>query len=180
MRMIILLAVFSGSVSFLKADAVNENRILRKAGGESKGFIKLDVTTTTYSMGVPDMTTTEPTQKRTGDAKIPTGEGKARSVIDHLSQPGPDNDTITQGKVKKADVSRSGKVIKYAGVGTGQPVFDNNGDYNGSGKGTSKIRGSKVFTSGSFKGKRILRDLMTTEILEVTNVKGSAQGKSNF
>lgn len=179
MRIIFLLIVLFGSATSSRADAVNENRILRKAGGESKGFIKLDVTSTPYNMGTPGMPTTQPTQKRTGDAKIPTREGKAKSVVDHLSQPGTTFDTVSKGKVKKADVSRSGKVIKYAGTGTGQPVFDDDGDYNGSGKGTSRIRGSKVVTSGTFKGKRILRDLMS-EIVEVTTVNGSAEGKGNF
>ena len=180
MRIFILFVFLFGSASFAKADALNEKRILRKAGGESKGTINLDVTTTPYSMGVPGMSTTQPTQKRSGDAMIPTKEGKAKSLIVHLGQPGPTNDTVSRGRVKKADVSRSGKVIKYAGVGTGQPVFDNDGDYYGSGKGTSKIRGSKVITTGTFKGKRTLRDMMTTEILEVKTVKGTAEGKSKF
>lgn len=163
-----------------KADAVNENRILRKAGGESKGTVTLRVTTTPYSMGVPDAPNPPFVSTRTGDVKIPTGDGNAKSVVDHESKPGPLNDTTAKGKVKKAAVSRNGKVIKYSGIGSAEPVFDSNGNFNGSGKATSKIRGAKVISTATFRGSRTLRDEMTDQVTEVTNVSAAAKGKSKF
>lgn len=163
----------------VKADAVNEGRILRKAGGESKGQINLRVTTIPYTMGVPDAPVVT-NETRTGDVKIPTGEGKAKSVVDHESEPGGLYDTTTQGKVKKAVVSRTGTVIKYAGNGTAEPVFDSDGGFVGTGKATSKIRGGNVISTSTFRGGRTVRDDMTDEVTEVTTVEGDGKGKSRF
>lgn len=129
-------------------------------------------------MGVPDAPIPS-TETRTGDVKIPTGEGKAASVVDHESAPGPTYDTTTEGKVKKADVSRNGKVIKYAGNGTAEPVFDSNGDFNGSGKATSKIRGGNVISTTTFRGSRTVLDGMSV-VTEVITVDGDGTGKSKF
>jgi hypothetical protein len=162
-----------------KADAVNENRILRKAGGESKGEINLRITTVPYDMGVPDAPTVS-NETRTGDVKIPTGEGNAKSVVDHQSTPGPTNDTTTEGKVKKAVVSRTGAVIKYSGNGTAEPVFDSDGKFNGSGKATSKVRGGNVISTSTFRGSRTVLDGMSGEVTEVITVEGDGKGKSKF
>jgi len=162
----------------VKADAVNENRILRKAGGESKGQINLRITTIPYTMGMPDAPVLS-TETRTGDVKIPTGEGKATSLVDHESTPGPLNDTTAEGKVKKAVVSRTGTVIKYTGNGTAEPVFDSNGDFLGSIKAVSKIRGANVVSTSTFRGSRIVRDGMSV-VTEVKTVEGDGKGKSRF
>jgi hypothetical protein len=167
------------SPALTKADAVNENRILRKAGGESKGSITLKVTVTPYTGGIPDAPSTS-TETRTGDVQIPTKEGKGKSLVDHESSPGSTLDSTTKGKVKKADVARNGKSIKYAGAGAAEALFDSDGDYNGSAKGVAKIRGSKVVTTGSFKGGRTVRDGMTTEVTEVTTVTGTGKGTGKF
>lgn len=161
-----------------KADAVNEKRILRKAGGESKGSINLRITTIPYTMGMPDAPVVS-TTTRTGDVKIPTGEGNASSVVDHESDPGPLNDTTAEGKVKKAVVSRNGTVINYSGTGTAEPVFDSNGDYTGSVKATSKIRGGNVTSTSTFRGSRTLVDGMSV-VTEVITVDGDGKGKSKF
>jgi hypothetical protein len=164
--------------SMARADAVNENRILRKAGGESKGSINLRITTIPYSMGMPDAPVVSNTT-RTGDVKIPTGEGNASSVVDHESAPGPLNDTTTAGKVKKAVVSRNGSVIKYSGNGNAEPVFDSNGNYTGSAKATSKVRGGNVISTSTFRGSRTVVDGMSV-VTEVITVEGDGKGKSKF
>lgn len=175
----LLIALSLLSPVLAKADAVNENRVLRKAGGESKGSITLKITVTPYTGGVPDAPSTS-TETRTGDVQIPTKEGKGKSLVDHQSSPGPTLDSTAEGKVKKADVARNGKSIKYAGVGTTESLFDNDGDYNGSAKGVSKIRGAKVVTTGTMSGSRTVRDSMTSVITEVTTVSGTGKGTGKF
>lgn len=176
-RSLIILCLLSPALA--KSDAVNEKRILRKAGGESKGTITLKITVTPYTGGIPDEPMTS-TETRSGDVKIPAKEGAAKTIVDHESAPGPTLDSTTAGKVKKADVARNGKSIKYSGNGTAQPLFDSNGNFGGSAKGVSKIRGSKVVTSGTMKGSRTLRDSMTTLVTEVTTVTGTGKGTGKF
>ena len=175
----ILVALFLLPPALAKADAVNENRILRKAGGESKGSITLTISVIQYLGGVPSLPSTT-TETRTGDVHIPTKEGKAKSIADHLSAPGPTLDSTTEGKVKKADVARNGKSIKYSGNGTAGAVLDSDGDYTGSAKGVSKIRGSKVVSTCTMKGSRTVIDEITLDVDSVTTVSGTGKGTGKF
>jgi hypothetical protein len=150
-----------------KADAVNEDRVLRKAGGIAEGKmtnVKVRIN------GGP----LQDSFNRTGKVRIPTDEGPERSVVIHGPVPDADFNTLTQGNVKRADVLRLGKLILYSGVGTNQ-YFDGFGTFAGGGVARSTVRGPKVISSGSVRGARVNSSTDDTE-----SAQSDGSSRSNF
>lgn len=149
----------------VKADAVNEDRVLRKAGGIADGKMK---NVKFRVNGGPEQSSFN----RTGKVRIPTSEGPEKSVVIHGPVADADFNTLTQGNVKRADVLRLGKLILYSGIGTNQ-YFDDLGAFKGGGTARSNVRGSKVVASGSVRGTRTNT---STDDLESATSDGSAVG----
>lgn len=168
-----MLAACAIGISRAHADAVNENRVLRKAGGVSKGVLKNIEVTNIYATGGSN---SFKTFNRSGSVKIPKSDGKAKSKVKH-SGPGTGLNTKTDGKVKKADVKRNGKAIKYVGKGESEPLpFEYpNHPFMGTARATGKVRGKSVVTTAKLKGKRNIDDLSLKQ-----KVTGTARGKGHY
>lgn len=166
-----ILAVALGGIVSVKADAVNEKRVLRKAGGPVDGTL----TNVIVKLYDPEgMFVSESNEgNRTGSVKIPKSTGKTTSTVEHG---GPEEglDGTAAGRVKKAKVTRGGKKIVYKGNGSAEPVLDEDGLFSGSGSAVSTIKGSKVKSTAKLQGARTL---MTGEVEVVTAV---AKGKGKF
>lgn len=167
----ILAALVAGTCQ-LHADALNEKKILRKAGGKTTGEVTDIQVTNTDQFG---MTTTFTTFDRSGAVKMPKAEGDGKSKIKH-DGPEREYDTMTDGDVKKADVSRNGKKIKYVGKGEiGALPFEHpNHPFEGTGRATGKVRGKNVVTKGTVKGKRDIDDISVSQKVNA-DVKGEGK-----
>jgi hypothetical protein len=168
-RTLLSLCILAGTsaiaVSSSHADALNEKRILNKAGGESDGKIKNVIVATSYVNG--DGTVSDPIFEssfdREGSVKIPKKDGDTKTVVEHG---GPEKgfDGIADGDVKKAKVKRNGKTIVYKAVGKLEPVALETAAapepdptmLDGVAKATSKIRNTKVVTTGGSFGTRAI------------------------
>ncbi len=136
--------VLAGTV---RADALNEDRILRKAGGIAEG----KMTNVRFSVnGGPIQNSFD----RTGKVRIPVDEGPEQTKLIHGPSPDPEFNTLTKGRVTKADVLRLGKLVSYAGTGFND-YFDDHRNFRGGGRAHSAIRGSKVISSGDGGGSRV-------------------------
>src|SRR5690349_17920597 len=102
----VLLLAFGAKTA--RADAVNEDRVLRKAGGIADG----KMTNVKFSVNGGALL---PSFDRTGKARIPVDDGPEKTTVIHGPVPDPNFNTLTQGKVTKADVQRLGKLVAYAG-----------------------------------------------------------------
>lgn len=164
----ILAAVLVGTVS-VKADAVNEKRILRKAGGPADGTLSNVIVKLYDPQGNFVMESNLGT--RTGSVKIPNSTGKAKSMVEHG---GPEDglDGTAAGKLKKAKVTRGGKKIVYKANGTAEPVLDDEGLFSGSGSAVSTIKGSKVKSAAKLRGARTLMDGGSEVVTAVATATG--------
>ena len=155
--------VLLAAAGSLHADALNENRILRKAGGPTDGTLTHVLVTSTHPGFAP---VTQASFDRTGSAKIPKSEGKAKSLVEHEGLASSPLNTVTQGKVKQADVKQNGRKIKYEAVGSAVSLnyYGDGPAFTGKSKATSTIRGKKVFTIAKLLGSRLLSDGETTQV----------------
>lgn len=184
LRLCILAGTSAIAVSSTHADALNEKRILNKAGGESDGKIKNVVVSTSYINGDGSASNpiVESSFDREGSVKIPKKDGDAKAVVEHG---GPESgfDGTADGDVKKAKVKRNGKTIVYKGVGELEPVaLETNAApladdtmLDGVAKATSKIRNTKVVTTSKLVGRRPIYEGSAYQ--EVT---GDARGIGKF
>lgn len=166
-----ILAACVAGMSGVHADSVNDNRIIRKAGGVSEGELKNVEILFIYLSG---FTESYQGYNHSGKVKIPKSEGDAKTKVKSTEPGEKGTNNIADGEVKKADVKRNGKLINYAGKGEiendefpDQPLM-------GTGKATGKVRGSKVVTSGDLKGNRNLGDEVTQK------VSGFVRGKGRY
>lgn len=110
---------------------------------------------------------------RTGGVKIPKSKGRAKSTVKH-GGPEAGLDSQATGKAKKTKVKRGGNVVKYKGVGTTTPIFDNESSFAGRVVAISKIKGSKVKSKGRAFGQR------TRDNGDVEVVSGNLKGTGKF
>lgn len=193
-----ILAASVVGMNSVQADSLNETKILRKAGGRVEGTLKQIFVTKFHPGGLVE---TVQAFDRSGTAKIPTSEGKAKSTIKptesstdtfggfstvkfgrpfraEFGAPAQSLDTKTQGTVKKADVKRDGKTIKYKAKGQAEilqtvDTIDFSDPLRGNLKATSKIRGKNVVTSANLTGSRASDDgLVGQKVTAVAKGKG--------
>lgn len=154
-----------------EADSVNEKRVLKKAAGQSEGsFTNVVVTTVFADMSPP---TTVPSFDRTGSVKIPKKKGSSSTTVVH-DGPERENDTVATGAVRKPKVKRKGKKIVYKGAGQATPLFDNDSNFTGQVRATSKVKGKKVKSKGAVSGSRVKANG------DVEYVSGNVAGEGKF
>jgi len=155
------------------AGALNEKRILRKAGGPSQGTI--DFVATVTPAGDPTNPVTLPPQVRTGSLVIPRRKGRVRARTIHGPDPNPSLDTVTSGRLGTAKVSRNGKRIRYVAPKAENSYFDGDGAFKGRTNAVTKIQGKRTVTTARFQGQRVNASSGDTE-----SAVGKAKGKGRF